>query len=60
VADIAIPKDKCRIGLDHLEGVLASAWFRHGETSLVSWYRQKLGGSLTETGRFYICLYGQH
>jgi hypothetical protein len=29
VAHVAIPKDKCGVGLDHLEGVLAFAWLGH-------------------------------
>lgn len=29
MAFVAVPEDECGVGLDHFEGVLAFAWFRH-------------------------------
>ena len=36
VAEVAIPEDECRVGLDHLEGVLALSRLGHLKLSLVS------------------------
>lgn len=38
VAEVAIPEDECRVGLDHLEGVLALSGLGHLRGWLVSRY----------------------